>query len=156
MAMHDVNVGTLDGKMKIDLFVEAMGGVNYGPFLGEQKGLGAAMMFQQYLSHWKCRALPMDNLDKLVYGGKAEVPCFLKGNFTATERTDCYIKLDGFTKGFVTVNGRNIGRFWNIGPQFSLYLPGCWLSEGENEIVVFEQEGFEKPEIEIVDRLIEM
>ena len=156
MAMHEVNVGTLDGKMKIDLFVEAMGGVNYGPFLGEQKGLGALMMFQQYLSHWKCRALPMDNLDKLVYGGKAEVPCFLKGVFTANEKTDCYVKLDGFTKGFVTVNGRNLGRFWNIGPQFSLYLPGCWLNEGENEIVVFEQEGFEKPEIEIADVAAEL
>ena len=91
-----------------------------------------------------------------AYNGKKEAPCFLKGSFTASEKTDCYVKLDGFTKGFVTVNGRNLGRFWNIGPQFSLYLPGCWLNEGENEIIVFEQEGFEKPEIEITDVAAEL
>ena len=155
MAMHSIKLGNIDGKVKVDLFVEAMGGVNYGPLMKEQKGLEALMIFQEYIYHWRCRALPMDNLDKLCYDGKAEVPCFLRGSFTAAEKTDCYIKLDGFTKGFVTVNGRNLGRFWNIGPQLSLYLPGCWLNEGENEIIVFEQEAFEKPEIEIVDRLIE-
>lgn len=149
MAMHSVEFGNLDGKMKVDLFVEAMGGVNYGPFFGEQKGLGALIIFKQYVYHWKCRALPMDNLDKLVFDGKKQVPCFLKGKFKA-EQKDCFVKLDGFTKGFVTVNGRNIGRYWNIGPQQALYLPGCWLKE-ENEIIVFEQEGFNQPIIEIVD-----
>lgn len=150
LAMHDVKMDSFNGKIKVDVFVDAMGGVNYGPFFGEQKGLGALMIFQQYAYHWKNWALPMDNLDKLSYDGKKQVPCFLKGTFNA-QRKDCFIKLDGFTKGFVTVNGKNLGRFWEVGPQQTLYLPGCWLKEGENEIIVFEQEGYEKPQIEIIN-----
>ena len=150
IAIHNVECDDFNGKMKIDLFVEAMGGVNYGPFFGEQKGLGALMLFKQNVYHWKCRALPMNNLEKLEFDGKKQVPCFLKGKFKA-EQKDCFVRLDGFTKGFVAVNGINIGRYWNIGPQQALYLPGCWLKE-ENEIIVFEQEGFNQPIIEIVDK----
>jgi beta-galactosidase len=150
LAMHDIKGEEINGKIKVDVFVEAMGGVNYGPFFGEQKGLGALMMFQQFVYHWKCRALPMDNLDKLCYDGKKQVPCFLKGRFKANNN-DCFVKLDGFTKGFVVVNGKNLGRYWNVGPQQTLYLPGCWLKEGDNEIIVFEQEGFVQPVIEIID-----
>ena len=153
LAMHDVKHQSFDGKLKVEVFVDAMGGVNYGPFFGEQKGLGALMMFQQYVYHWKCRALPMDNLDKLCYDGKNQVPCFLKGKFNANKK-DCFVKLDGFTKGFVTVNGKNLGRYWIEGPQQTLYLPGCWLKDGENEIIVFEQEGFSEPVIEIIDHPI--
>lgn len=150
LAMHDVKIEEFNGKTKVDVFVDAMGGVNYGPFVGEQKGLGALMIFQQYVYHWKNWALPMDNLEKLRYDGKRGVPCFLKGTFNA-EKKDCFVKLDGFTKGFVTVNGRNLGRFWSEGPQQTLYLPGCWLKESDNEIIVFEQEGFKEPQIEIID-----
>jgi beta-galactosidase len=150
LAMHDVKCEQFDGKKTVEVFVDAMGGVDYGPFFGEQKGLGALMIFQQYVYHWKCRALPMDNLDKLCYDGKKQVPCFMRGTFKA-QKKDCFVKLDGFTKGFVTVNGRNLGRFWNVGPQQTLYLPGCWLKDGDNEIIVFEQEGYELPQVEIID-----
>ena len=95
----------------------------------------------------------MDNLDKLFYDGKKQVPCFLKGTFKA-QKEDCFVKLEGFTKGFVTVNGRNLGRYWEIGPQQTLYLPGCWLKDGDNEIIVFEQEGYKTAQIEIIDKPI--
>lgn len=150
LAIHNVQIEGFDGKKKIDVLVEAMGGVNYGPFFGEQKGLGALMIFKQYVYHWKCRALTMDNLDKLCFDGKKSVPCFLKGTFKAKKK-DCFIKLDGFTKGFVSVNGRNLGRFWEVGPQQTLYLPGCWLNNGDNEIIIFEQEGYKEAEVEIID-----
>lgn len=58
-----------------------------------------------------------------------------------------------FKKGYVFVNGKNLGRYWEVGPQRTLYLPGVWLKE-ENEIVIFEQEGFTKPEVQIIDRPI--
>jgi beta-galactosidase len=44
-----------------------------------------------------------------------------------------------WSKGFVFVNGHNLGRYWNAGPQQTLYLPGCWLKKGTNTITVFEQ-----------------
>lgn len=148
--MHDVKGEEFNGKIDVGVFVEGMGGVNYGPFFGEQKGLGSLMIFKQYVYHFKNWALPMDDLSNLNYDGENKVPCFLRGTFKA-EKKDCFIKLDGFTKGFVSVNGKNLGRFWNVGPQKTLYLPGCWLKEGENEIIVFEQEGFKKPQIEIIN-----
>ena len=52
-----------------------------------------------------------------------------------------FLKLDNFTKGFVVINGFNIGRYWEIGPQQTLYVPRSILNEGENEIVVFESDG---------------
>ncbi len=65
---------------------------------------------------------------------------------------DCFIHLDNFTKGFVTVNGFNLGRFWNKGPQMSLYLPWPILKE-ENEVIVY-AEDCSKPEIVISDEHI--
>jgi len=44
-----------------------------------------------------------------------------------------------FKKGVVFVNGLNLGRYWNIGPQKTLYLPGTWLHQGKNEIIIFEE-----------------
>ena len=65
---------------------------------------------------------------------------------------DTYVRLDGFTKGFVTVNGFNIGRYFNpAGPQKTLYVPAPLLRQGDNEIVVFESDGYELPVIEFTD-----
>ena len=52
---------------------------------------------------------------------------------------DTFLDMEKWGKGIVFVNGHNLGRYWNLGPQQTLYLPGCWLKEGKNEIVVFEQ-----------------
>ena len=54
---------------------------------------------------------------------------------------EIYTKLDNFTKGFVVINGFNIGRYWEIGPQRTLYVPASLLKAGDNEIVVFESDG---------------
>ena len=49
---------------------------------------------------------------------------------------DTFINMEAFGKGQVYVNGRALGRFWQIGPQQTLYLPGCWLKKGKNEVIV--------------------
>jgi beta-galactosidase len=65
---------------------------------------------------------------------------------------DTFLRLDGFTKGFVTVNGFNIGRYFNsAGPQRTLYIPAPLLRQGSNEIIVFETDGFEKPVLTFTD-----
>jgi beta-galactosidase len=62
------------------------------------------------------------------------------------------VRFDGFTKGFCTVNGFNIGRYFNpAGPQKTLYVPAPLLREGDNEIVVFESDGYETPVIAFTD-----
>lgn len=65
---------------------------------------------------------------------------------------DTFLKLPDFTKGFVTINGFNIGRYWEVGPQMTLYVPASLLNVGENEIVVFESDGLKgEPIVEFVD-----
>ena len=65
---------------------------------------------------------------------------------------DTFLKLTDFTKGFVTINGFNIGRYWEVGPQMTLYVPASLLNVGENEIVVFESDGLKgEPIVEFVD-----
>lgn len=136
----------------IDIFVEAMGRVNYGKEIYDRKGIGAVSLATQNLFGWDIYTLPMDNLERLEYDGEKQTPCFLRGTFRAG-KGDCFVRLDGFKKGFVTVNGFNLGRYWEIGPQRTLYLPGVLLKEnGENEIVVFEQEGYGAPSVKITDR----
>ena len=96
--------------------------------------------------------MTMDDLGGLTYGAVSQsgtVPAFLRGTLTVEGAPcDTYMKLDGFTKGFVTVNGFNVGRYFNpAGPQKTLYIPAPLLKEGENEIVVFEGDGYETPEV---------
>lgn len=78
---------------------------------------------------------------------------FLKGTLTVEGApADTFVRLDGFTKGFVTVNGFNIGRYFNpAGPQKTLYVPAPLLKEGKNEIVVFESDGYEIPKVMFTD-----
>jgi beta-galactosidase len=68
---------------------------------------------------------------------------FFKGAFTLTNTGDTYLDMSNFKKGMVWVNGHNLGRYWEIGPQKRLYCPAPWLKKGENEIVVFDQHQLE-------------
>jgi beta-galactosidase len=68
--------------------------------------------------------------------GKAAV---YSGTFTVTKPGDVFLDMHQWGKGIVFVNGYNLGRYWQVGPQQTLYLPGCWLKKGANDIVVFEQ-----------------
>ncbi len=68
----------------------------------------------------------------------AEQPVFYSGSFTLTDTADTWMDMRGFGKGFVVVNGHNLGRYWEVGPQYSLYVPGVWLRKGANEIVIFD------------------
>ena len=99
--------------------------------------------------------MTMDDLSALSYQGvtAGAVPVFLRGNLLIDGTPkDTFIRLDGFTKGFVTVNGFNVGRYFNsAGPQKTLYVPSPLLHTGENEIVVFESDGYDCPVIEFVN-----
>jgi beta-galactosidase len=142
---------------RLDILLENMGRVNYGPKLFDRKGiLDGIRLGQRFHFGWDQYCLPMEDLSGLqwqpatAWNGQ---PTFLKGELQIIETpADTFLRLDGFTKGFVTVNGFNIGRYFNsAGPQRTLYAPAPLLKEGSNEIIVFETDGFEKPVITFQD-----
>ena len=92
-------------------------------------------------------SLPMDrmpDMSKLTVGYKAGMPVLYGGSFTLDNVGDTFLYMEKWGKGIVFVNGINLGRYWKVGPQQTLYLPGCFLKKGKNDIVVFEQLNDEK------------
>ena len=69
---------------------------------------------------------------------EADQPCLYKGSFNVSNLTDTYLDMHGFGKGFVFLNGHNLGKYWQVGPQQTIYIPAAWLKITGNEIVVFD------------------
>lgn len=141
--------------VQIDVLVENMGRINYGPLMNDPKGITEGVRFAyQFLFDWTMYPLQMDNLDALTFtesSDKVTGPAFYKGTFNVNEIGDTFVELPGWVKGFVVVNGFNLGRYWEVGPQETLYLPGPLLKKGENEIIVFELHETDATEIALID-----
>lgn len=139
----------------LTVLCENMGRANFGSKMMRKKGIvGRCLINDKIHFNWDVYTLPMNNLDKVEYSDDEteEKSVFYKGSFNIDKAYDTFISLDNFTKGFVTINGYNIGRYWEIGPQKTLYIPASLLNEGENEIVVFESDGIKgEPVAEFVD-----
>lgn len=132
-----------------------MGRVNYGPKLRDHKGIGAVRMGGQYHFGWEIYCLPMEKeLERLNFRPAEEKnitsPTFLRGTLHIDgEPADTFLRLDGFHKGFVKINGVNIGRYFNdAGPQKTLYVPAPYLKTGNNEILIFESDGTDSLTVE--------
>lgn len=139
---------------RLDLLVENMGRVNFGRHLGEHKGLTGVRVGQVHHSGWDCRPLPLDDLSGLRFtGATLGQPTFYRGSFTIQdEPCDTFVRLDGFTKGCVFINGFHLGRYWNEqGPQKTLYLPSPFLCRGENSLIVLELEKTDREWITLTD-----
>ena len=127
----------------LDILVEAMGRVNFGQHLIDRKGITERATLRGItLMNWQVYNLRMDTkfLEGLHYcsSDTSDSPRFFRGTFDLENVGDSFLDLSQWKKGVVWVNGRNLGRFWNIGPQYDLYLPGPWLHRGRNNIVVFD------------------
>ena len=145
-----------DRKMMLDVFIEAMGRVNYGPALKDFKGIvGSACLIaadqKQDLTGWDVVSLPLDDaeLGRLKYEPLAAVkvdgPAFYRGTFHLDQTGDTFLDMRTMGKGVAWINGHALGRFWNIGPTQTMYVPGPWLKQGDNEAVVLDIDGPEKP-----------
>ena len=151
------HVETLDKDL--DILVENMGRVNFGPYMQKQrKGIDGPVLINTRQHYgYDIYTLPLDNIDKLIFGDisaseiKGTGPSFYRYTFEADECCDTFIDMEGFGKGCVFINGFNLGRFWEVGPQKALYLPGPLIRKGKNEIVVFETEGKAQIELELMD-----
>jgi beta-galactosidase len=139
----------------IDILVENMGRVNFSEKLNwQRKGIDYGVVIDKHAhAGWDHYTLPLNNIDKVNFelGYKTGVPAFYKFELEIEELGDTFIRLDGWGKGCVFVNNFNIGRFWEIGPQKTLYIPAPLLKSGKNEFIVFETEGKVGDYIELVD-----
>lgn len=129
----------------VEILVENMGRINYGSeIVNNRKGLlGTAFLGKQKIDpmRWRIFHIPMDTVPVVNPNSvqpQAGLPALYRYNFQLLQTGDMFLNMASWGKGVVFVNGRNIGRYWNIGPQQTLYVPGCWLNKGENQIVVFE------------------
>ena len=140
----------------LSVLVENMGRTNFGPKMMRKKGLvGRVLLDNKIHFGWKAYPLPMDNLDNLKYvtlGTACSLP-FYRFEFNIAEPCDTFLRLDGFGKGFAVINGFNLGRYWRIGPQKTLFVPKSVLNKGDNMLVVFDSEGaVSVPAVEFVDK----
>ena len=65
-------------------------------------------------------------------------PSLSRANFTLETVGDTFINVKNYKKGYVWVNGRNLGRYWNIGPSQKLFCPGVWLKKGQNDLFILD------------------
>ena len=141
---HDLNVEITKGE-DFDILVENMGRVNFGPRLEQQrKGIDQCVQVNGHMhNYWKQYMLPLDNVETIDFAKEymENTPAFYKFVFDVEQKGDTFLDFEGWGKGCVFVNGFNIGRFWEIGPQKRLYIPAPLLKNGVNEIIIFETEG---------------
>lgn len=155
----DTVLGAVPGPAVVELWVESLGRVNYGPRLGEPKGItGGVLHERQYLHGVRARGLRLDAVDGAA--GAAAVAGLAFGTPVAGARGlhrgtvtvpaggvgDAVLELPGWTRGFAWVGGFPVGRYWSVGPQRGLFVPGPVLREGENEVLVLELEGPDGPD----------
>ncbi len=128
--------------VKLDVLVENLARINYGPQLKDIKGISEGIRHgQQFLFGYEICCLPMDNLENLQFS-KPQLysePAFYNFEVEVDECCDTYLDMSEWGKGFVTLNGFNLGRYWDIGPQTKLFVPASFLKKGKNEIIVFEE-----------------
>jgi len=147
---------------RLDVLVEEMGRVNFGPGLHDLKGIRGAELeaadgSRRALDRWVLHPIPVDGpppADLRWENREARGPAWWGATFRAAAGKDTWLDLRGWGKGMAWVNGRPLGRYWSIGPTQTIFLPGCWIREGANEVVLLDLEGPEDPHLEGLDHPI--
>jgi len=150
----------------LDILVEAMGRVNFGTGIADRKGIhGPVKLDGDFLGNWSVYNFPLDEemLGDLKYQklkGDIDItvakksPAFWRATWKVKKSGDTFLDMRSWGKGVVWVNGHCLGRFWNIGPTQTMYVPGPWLKRGKNEVIIFDLIGPENPVITGLDHPI--
>lgn len=163
---------------RLDILVEAMGRINFGRAIKDFKGITKSVEltfdidgspFTGDLKNWEVYNLPdtydfykqmkFQKLTSVKDAKGQRQPGVYRAVFNVKKPGDTFLNFEKFGKGLVYVNGHGLGRIWEIGPQQTLYMPGCWLKKGQNEVLVFDivgpkeavSEGLDKP---LLDNLL--
>ena len=154
----ELTLGNYESGATLDIFVEAMGRINFGIAIKDYKGItknvslisqNGASLKSQELTGWQVYLLPdklsfyegmnFRNITEINKNDNGRYPRGVyRGKFNVDKPSDTFLNFATWGKGLVYVNGYPLGRIWSIGPQQTLYLPGPWLKKGENEILVFD------------------
>jgi len=151
----------------LDILVEAMGRVNYGKAIIDRKGITEKVEILsgntvKNLLEWEVYNFPVDNdfqKSREFKAFSATGPAWYKADFNLDKTGDTYIDMSTWGKGMVWINGYNLGRYWKIGPQQTMFMPGCWLKKGRNEIIVLDLETPSKASVSgvtepVLDRIV--
>jgi len=143
----------------LEILVENMGRINYGSeIIHNNKGIISPVKINdiEITGNWKMYKLPMSEAPVITSLKNVKVfdnteansakvmalkgsPVVYQGTFDLNETGDTFIDMEQWGKGIIFINGINIGRYWKVGPQQTLYIPGVWLKKGTNQLVIFEQ-----------------
>ena len=140
--LDSMQVDLPSGDVTLDILVENMGRINFGKYLLQnKKGITESVWFDHAeLKNWAMYSLPFADIKGVKFTGVSSntTPVIKKGSFTVSTPADTYFDMRAWGKGMVWVNGHNLGKYWSIGPQQTLYLPVEWLKPGKNDVVVLE------------------
>ena len=146
-------------KAQVKIVIEDMGRVNYGGHIFDKKGICRGVRIaNRYHFGWKIYPIDLSDITRISYKQidkdiESCKPGFYKALLDIDTVKDTFIKPIGFSKGFIWINGFNIGRFYNTaGPQKTLYVPAPLLRTGENEIEILELDECIRPEVVFVDK----
>ena len=143
---------------KLLILVEGMGRINFGRAIKDFKGIVGDVTISAEVDNnevtwkprewWQCatddsyetavntlRLTANSNINKATEYTKRG---YYRGYFNLKKVGDTFLNFETWGKGQVWVNGHAMGRIWSIGPQQTLYVPGCWLKKGKNEIIVLD------------------
>lgn len=143
---NTVELPELKSDSRLDILVEATGRVNYGKAIIDRKGITEKVEINDgkkttELNNWLVYNFPVDykfQTKKNYKTGGIKGPGWYKGSFTLNKTGDTFLDVSTWGKGMVWINGYNMGRFWKIGPQQTLYVPGAWLRKGQNEVIILD------------------
>ena len=154
---------SLQKGTRLDILVEAMGRVNFDVAIHDRKGITNKVELltetdKKELKNWEVYSFPVDydfaESKKYAEGEKLDAPAYYRATFELDRVGDVFLDMQTWGKGMVWVNGKTMGRFWKIGPQQTLFMPGCWLKKGKNEIIVLDLLGPEKATVSGLKRPI--
>ena len=130
-----------NSSARLDILVENTGRLNSTKAMrDERKGIRGATLDGRALTGWQVYSLPMSSVPKFASTSATGIqdPHFASGSFKLSTVGDSFLDVRSLGKGLIWINGHPLGRFWNIGPQGTLYVPAPWLKKGVNEVVIFE------------------
>jgi hypothetical protein len=140
----NVSIALPSSIKKMDLLVENCGRVNYGrELVDDRKGF----LEPPLVGEPSVRCLPLADLSAIQWhsmkpGRSPAAPRFYRGQLQINDVHDTYLDTRGLSKGFIWVNGHNLGRFWETrGPQHTLYVPAPYLKRGANEVIILDLDG---------------
>jgi beta-galactosidase len=132
-----------DTDAVLDILVDSFGHVNFGHMMSDRKGIVSPITLDGVeLQQWDAYSLPLDaawlSTLRPLRAASTRPGLFFRGDLALDQLGDTYVDMSSWNKGYVWINRRLLGRYWQVGPQQRLYCPASWLKRGGNEILVFD------------------